>query len=637
MNELRCCCSTAKAFFTCAKIYTLLTAQTTHQATQHMHNITSEPDKSIAVLPFVNRSSEKNAEYFSDGIAEEIINALSKIPDLKVTSRTSAFAFKGQKKPVSEIGSQLGVAIILEGSVRLSGNTARITAQLINVCEDVHFWSETFDRSLENIFAVQDEISLLIADKLREHVGHFDLNDRLVDEADISIHTYKKYLKGRFEIMKLNVPGTEKGIAILQEVVAEAPHFPYAYLDLNQAYAFLGTMGLFPAREAFMKARPYLEKAIALGDHLAETQLNLAWIECWEKWNLKSAYHHLSKAIEIKPTDPAYLTISNTLAIEGKFDAAHNYVDKAIRLDPFSAMNHHFKGFIYYLEETYDKAIRNCEKSLTFQSGIPFPYLTIGLSYLQKGEYKKGVDYFRSLDNQLFRDLTQLGGLTLAFIRMGDQANTNRCMAELHQHLEEENMGSALFFLILAHAQLKNDDRAIALLKKGVKMRLPNMLLLFTEPFMKPLRSHPEYGALKLRLFGPSENMPVRNTKYKKALFDAASLEQNKARLEQLIAQKKPYLDAHLTLRELAGMMDLPANHLSQLLNEGFHQNFAAYMNTHRVNEFKRLVKNPKLQHLTILALAYHSGFNSKTVFNTFFKKATGSTPKAYWSSVRRK
>ncbi len=142
--------------------------------------------RSIAVLPFVNISSNSEAEYFSDGITEEIINALAKIQELRVTSRTSSFSFKGTNSTISEIGKQLNVSIILEGSVRLSGASARITTQLIEVKNDFHFWSETFDRDLSNVFAVQDEISLIIADKLREHFGHFELDARLVDSYNVS-------------------------------------------------------------------------------------------------------------------------------------------------------------------------------------------------------------------------------------------------------------------------------------------------------------------------------------------------------------------------------------------------------------------------------------------------------------------
>ena len=313
-------------------------------------------NKTIAVLPFVNMSSSKENEYFSDGMTEEIINALAKIKGLKVTSRTSSFFFKNKNLPIPQIGKELNVSTILEGSIRLSGNQMRITAQLIDVEDDFHFWSETFDRSMENIFAVQDEISLLIADKLREHIGHFDLESRLVDDPKIPVEIYQKYLKGRYYLMKLNLPGTQKGISILQEVIAAQPNYALPYLDINQGYAFLGTMGLIPAMEAFAKAKPYLDKAIELDENLPESQLNLAWICCWQNWDLAGTYRHLNKALDIRPADNIYLTMANTLVVEGKFEAALNYIGKAMQLDPLSAMNHHFKGFIFFLQEKHEKS-----------------------------------------------------------------------------------------------------------------------------------------------------------------------------------------------------------------------------------------------------------------------------------------
>ena len=153
-------------------------------------------EATIAVLPFLNISADKDNEYFSDGITEEIINALAKIAELKVTSRTSSFFYKGQNKPIKEIGDDLNVSTILEGSVRLAGSQVRITAQLIDVAEDYHFWSETWDKALDNIFEIQDEVSLMIAEKLREHLGHFDIQEQLVEKQTDNIDAYSYSLKG---------------------------------------------------------------------------------------------------------------------------------------------------------------------------------------------------------------------------------------------------------------------------------------------------------------------------------------------------------------------------------------------------------------------------------------------------------
>ena len=591
-------------------------------------------NKSIAVLPFRSIGSSQECKYFSEGISEEIINALIKIKGLKVSSRASSFLFDSTKVSIKEIAELLGVNIILEGSIRLSGDKARISVRLIEASEDFCFWTETFDRKLTNIFEVQDEISLSVADKLREHVGHIELGNNLVTSYNISISDYKQYLKGRYFIMKLNYPNVLKGIAIMEEVHSKAPDFPLACLEINKAYAYLGTMGIIPAVEAFVKAAPYLKKAIDISENLPDTQLNMAWISCWQNWDINTAYKHLQNAVSTKPSDEIYLSISNILAIEGRFGAAHTYIDKALDLDPFSAMNHHFKGFIYYLQEEYSKAIPQFKKSLEYESTIPFPHLAMGLSLLLKGEIKAGLRNFENMSESKFGDLTRLGGLTLAYVFAEDKVNIDLGIKELQSKLGSESMGSALFFLILINAKLGNDKEALELVEKGIEMKFPNMLLLFTEPFTKCLYSYDKFREIKENIFGTDKVKNIENIKEKKPLLDSSQLEKHKDRLETMIVESKNYLDSSLSLRLLSQQLEIPANHLSYLLNKGFDKNFSEFINTYRIEEFKNRVANKGLDNLTILALAYDSGFNSKTVFNTFFKKITGKTPKDYCKEI---
>ena len=589
--------------------------------------------KSIAVLPFVNRSSNTEAAYFSDGITEEIINALSKIQELKVTSRTSSFSFKGTKCLISEIGKQLNVSIILEGSVRLSGNSIRITAQLIEAASDFHFWSETFDRDFKNIFRVQDEISLIIADKLREHLGHFELKEHLVDSYNVSFDTYKKYLKGRFYLMKLDYTNTVKAISIFEEVIKESPDFPLPYLDINQGYVYMGTMGLIPAYEGFIKAQPFLEKAIELKPELPETQLNLAWISCWQKWDLKQAYTHLNNALSNKPTDVMYLTMANFLTIEGKLDLAMKYLDKALELAPFSSVNINYKGFLYYMLEQYDKALPYFKRSLDLQPELPFPVVYIGACHLLSGRKEEGLAYFNNLPEDTTGYLAKLGGLTISHVMLGDTAKAQEGISKLESYLQTSSAGNALNHLILCHTQLNTTEKALEYIQQGIESHFPLILLLPTEPLAKPLHKLTTFKKHVSVIIGDSSLIePVR--KYKKSLFIDTELMKYKKRLNSLMEEDQLYLNPELSLRILAEYMNLPPNHLSQLLNEGFEQNFSDYTNSYRLAHFKLQLNSKAVHQLTLLALAYDSGFNSKTVFNTFFKKTMGTTPRAYWKQL---
>ncbi|MER3318425.1 MAG: tetratricopeptide repeat protein [Allomuricauda sp.] len=591
--------------------------------------------KTIAVLPFVNMSNDINNEYFCDGLTEEIINALTKIKDLSVTSRTSSFYFKNRKVTSKEIKEKLNVSTFIEGSVRTSKNKMRITVQMIDTLDDFHFWSETFDRRPDDIFQIQDEVSLLIAERLREHIGHLEIEEKLVEPIDVPSAIYREYLKGRYYIMKLDVQNSLKGIGILKDIIKKAPNFLSPYLDVNLSYTYMGTLGLLPAYEAFQKAQPFLEKAIELNPNSARVQLNLSWIESWQNWNLEKAYEHANKALEIQPADDIYLTISNYLTVEGKLDSAQNYIDKALQLDPFSAMNHHYKGFLLYLQEKFDEAIKYLEKALELNRDLPFPPLYIGECLLFMGKHQEAIDYYKNLKGVSVSDLTQLGGLAICYAKLNDIENCKEKIAELETYLQSDNIDKAFNFLILVNVLLGNHDRAINLVEQAFENHLPLILLLNTEPIIKPIKNDKRFKSIMLKAIPDNVNYKQKK-QYKQALLDSNEIKKYSKELEQIMIDYKLYLNPDLSLKDVASYLELPANYVSQLLNLGFQKNFSEYVNTYRVNEFKQRVLIEENKGLTIMAVAYDSGFNSKTVFNTFFKKIEGTTPNAYLKSVQK-
>lgn len=584
---------------------------------------------SIAVLPFVNISSREENEYFCDGLTEEVINALAKIKDLSVTSRTSSFYFKNKSVTTKEVREKLDVATFIEGSVRLSGPKMRITVQMIDTEEDFHFWSETFDRNLDDIFAVQDEISMFIADRLREHIGHIEIQDKLVEPIDVPVGIYREYLKGRYYIMKLDVANSLKGIDILNGVIERAPHFLSPYLDVNLSYTYMGTLGLLPAYEAFGKAQPYFEKAVGLNPNSSRVQLNLSWVECWQNWNLKKAYKHANKALEIQPADDIYLTISNYLTVEGKLESAQNYLDKALQLDPFSAMNHHYKGFLLYLQEKYNEAIPHLQKALELNPDLPFPPLYIGECLLLTDKPNQAIEYYSNLKGVPVSDLTQLGGLALCYAKINDTEKCYAKIAELETYLQSNHIDKAFNFLILVNVLLGNYDKALDLVEQAFENHLPLVLLLNPEPIIKPIKNDKRFKSIMLKAIPDNLNYKQKK-KYKQALLDTDEIKKYSKDLEQIMLDYKLYLNPDLSLKDLASYLELPANYVSQILNLGFQKNFSEYVNTYRINEFKERILLEENKGLTIMAVAYDSGFNSKTVFNTFFKKIEGITPNAY-------
>lgn len=616
------------------EIFAVINKDITVPARDELKGKQKSQTKTIAVLPFANISSDEDNDYFSDGMTEEIINALSKIRNLKVTSRTSSFFFKNKNLPVSEVGQQLKVSTILAGSIRLAGNQMRITAQLIDVVEDYHFWSETFNRSIEDIFAVQDEISLLIADKLREHLGHFDIEDHLVKAPDISVESYKSYLKARYHLLKMTKPDIDKGMSILQGIIREQPDYALAYLGVHLGYTLLGTIGLIPASEAFIQGKSFLDKAIELDQELPECQLHLAWMSFLQEWDLEGTYRHLNKIMENRPIIDFYQTMASTLVAERKFEAAHNYIETALQIDPFSGINYHLKGFIFYAEEKYKQAIEWFEKSVELNPDFAASTLYWGQTLLLEERLEEGLAFFQRLPDDEPEDLVKLGGTTLAYAAMNNTDQAEAGIAKLEASLQTELRGRAFNFLIFCQTLLGRKEAALDLVEQGINERLPMMVYLYTEPLLRSLRSLPRFQTLMRQILGKKTTFDFTKRKYKKALLNEVQLKKYKHQLEQFMSVEQPYLNPNLTLRSLAQQLDIPANQLSQILNEGFDKNFAEYVNSYRLEAFKAKVANPTLRHLTILALAYDSGFNSKTVFNTYFKKRMGKTPSAYWKET---
>jgi len=256
-------------------------------------------DKSIAVLPFVNMSADPENEYFSDGISEEILNALTHVDGIQVTARTSSFQFKGKNEDVRQIGAKLGVANVLEGTVRRAGKKVRINVQLINTTDGYHAWSEVYDRELEDIFEVQDEIATKIVTRLKENFAVNEKKENVVKSPTENIDAYNLYLKGRYYWNKSNPEDIRRAIDTFEEAIRLDPNFALPYCSLSYCYSFLGSSGILPPSEAYPKAKDYTLKAIELDPNHAESHLSLATIKFYHNWDFDGAEVSLNKAHDL--------------------------------------------------------------------------------------------------------------------------------------------------------------------------------------------------------------------------------------------------------------------------------------------------------------------------------------------------
>lgn len=587
----------------------------------------------IAVLPFVNRSPDPENEYFCDGVTEEIINALARIEQLKVTSRTSAFQFKGKSMPVGEIAEQLGVAAILEGSIRLSGKTVRITAQLVQAEEDFHFWSETWDRQLDDIFAIQDEVSLLIAEKLREQFGHFEIEDHLVEPQTESLDAYAYALKARYQFNKWNPVDAQKAIGLFNKAVALDPRHTESYVGLADAYGFLAATEFMPPLEAWQKSTAYTQKAFELNPKNAGVHYQLANLAFFVQCDFAKAFEHAQESIRLKPNYPeAQQFVAFLYTLEGSMKLAKEHLGLALLIDPLSQETLFFKAFFDYRNGDYEGALRQLDACLKQNPDNLPAYIQRSYCLLLLGRYQETLDFINQLPETVAAKGDRLGIKCLAYILGGHEKEATATLEELRAEARKPDAFQAHSYLFMAYANLRQADAAFEWLEEALKLNSSVLLLSYSGQLSKSLDSDPRYQVFQQRLY--SRRGDKETTDQKPPLLDESTAGQYTDQLLQFMEEEEPFLNPGLSLRSLAEQIDVHPNKLSWLLNESLGKNYNSFVNQYRVAHFKKLALDPANAHISLLGLAYESGFNSKTVFNTYFKKETGMTPRAFLKSA---
>tara|TARA_B100000809_G_C15137330_1_gene531256 strand:- start:1639 stop:3423 length:1785 start_codon:yes stop_codon:yes gene_type:complete len=586
-------------------------------------------DKTIAVLPFVNMSSSADNEFFSDGITEEIINALAKIGSLKVTSRTSSFFFKGKNLPISEIGNQLKVSTILEGSVRLAGDSVRITAQLIQVEGDFHFWSETWDRKLENIFEIQDEISLLIAEKLREHFGHFEIQEHLVEKQTENITAYEYCLKARFYEKKWNAEDTKIAISLYDKALALDSNYAEAHLGLAECYSFLGTIASIPFEEGWEKTITHTNLALALNGQSSGVHYQLSHQAFFLESNFNKALIEGEKAIANNHNNAlAQQNLSFLYTLSGDRKKSSNHLKIALSLDPLSEETLFFNGYYQYMIEDYVQSLETMEYCLsTNDKNIPAHSIKASC-LLQLGRYDEVISYFDNIPQEIIILGEKTGIVGLAYAIKKDTVNTSIYLEKLIAQSKEVDGFAADSYLFMMYVVMGNLDKAFEWVEQAIENHSFLLFLRYVDPIVNAMKKDSRYNAFMKTIFLTDELEVPR--KQKKALLSDQEATIYRTQLLAYIKESKPYLDSNLSLRLLAGKIKIHPNQLSWLLNETIGKNFNEFINHYRIERFKTISKDPENSNLTIEGLSYDSGFNSKTVFNTYFKKETGLTPKQF-------
>ncbi len=456
--------------------------------------------KKVAVLPFVNMSSDPENEYFSDGITEELIDAFTKVKGLQVIARTSSFAYKGKNIDIRDIGSQLEVDTILEGSVRKAGNRVRITAQLIDSADGKHMFSVSYNRDLEDIFAVQDEIAQKIAERLTQQldgVSGIKSTESLVTSPTDNLDAYNKYLKGIFFWKKGTPEGIKKAIELFKAAVGIDPGFALAYSWLANCYVFLGSRGTLLPEISFGKAREYAHQAISLDDGLYDSHLAMAMVKMYHDWDFSNAEISIRKALQLNPgAGDAHYIYSMYLLSVGRTDEALKEAKLSVQLDPLCQPILNNLAYTYLCLRKPDESIQLTERILEIDPNNRSALELKGMNHFLKGDIEKSIQVLTQ-----YRDLVGIEGkgissLAYVYAKSGRIEDAKRCLGKLIERQNRYQDETLVMDFCIIYAGLGEFDRAFTYLEEAIEQRLGGIFFLNSSPIGQALKMDPKYKLL---------------------------------------------------------------------------------------------------------------------------------------------
>lgn len=456
-------------------------------------------ETSLAVLPLDDLSSDQDDAYFADGLAEELISGLSRMAGLRVIARASVLSYRESSKGVAEIGRELSVESILDGTVQKHGDSARIDVNVVDVATEQPLWSKQYDIHIQELSALQAEIAERTAEALRLQVRSPE-RERLLRHGTDSAEAYKLYLKGRYVWNKRNRDEMLQAKALLEQAIDLDPAFARAWAGLAAVYNTLGSYGILTPEVAYPRARAAARHALEIDPDLAEAHTALAATLAVYYWNWDEAGRHFRRAIELNPNHAVALYwFSEFLANRGQFDAALQMARRAQAVDPFSSLALADEGRVYYLSRRYDEAIPHFKHIL--ESGPQFvAYLYLGLAYAEKGLFDLSIATLQEARSHFsFPDLTAL--LANVNARSGRVAEAHRLLGEL----EREDGHVQGVIMSVPHIALGNTEEALEWLERGLAERNWQMIFVETDPVFDPLRAHPRFIKL-IENIGPPED-----------------------------------------------------------------------------------------------------------------------------------
>ena len=456
--------------------------------------------KSLAVLPLQNLSGDPAQDYFVDGMTDALIGDLAEIHALRVISRTSAMHYKGTKKSLPQIARELKVDAVVEGTVQQADGRVRIRAQLVDARNGHQLWSQKFERELEGVFALQDEITRAIGKALQaKFTGPSE--HALAARRPQDPEAHQLYLRGRFHWNKRDPENFKRAISYFEQALELAPDYALVYAGLADTYMLLGFhgYGVLPPNEAMPKARAAAEKALAFDPTLAEAHASLAMVRAFFDWDFAGAEEHFRRAIELNPNYPtAYQLYGLVLALQKKHADAQRQIRKAQELDPFSVVINMNVGWILYFARDYDAAIEECRRTLELDAHFATSYWMLGQAYREKRMHREAIAQFSRAVELSGGSRIQRANLGYAYAVAGMRVEAEQVIETLRR--ESEQAYFPPYFVALIYLGLGEREEGFAWLEKAFQERSAGVMFLEADPMFDSVRDDPRFAALVRRV-----------------------------------------------------------------------------------------------------------------------------------------
>ena len=488
---------TASILFAAVSILLIAVTVSHYVGKESEKKLTVGPIQSIAVLPLANFSSDPAQEYFTDGLTDELITELARIGTLRVISHTSVAVYKTSHKRVPEIGRELHVDAVVEGTVERVGDRVRIRTQLIQAATDQHLWAESYDRNLSDILRLESDVARDIARQIGYRTS--DAHTQLTAQRPISTEAHENYLKGCYRWNQRTEAGLRAGIGHFQKAIELEPSYAQPYAGLADCYIMLANWSFMPGSEAYPKAEAAARKALEIDDRLAEAQTSLAYATFLYDWDWNGAEKKFRRAIELNPN---YATAHHFYSIYLMASARHSEalaeIKRAQELDPLSMIINSVVGWISYEARHYDLAIQQCEKAVEMDPSYAPARLNLGMIFLKTGEYQKATAQFERA-----RALAGDEGIVLAYLAQARAYSGDRgeALKILHRLQNPSKSGFVSpWDLALIYVALGDKKNALTYLEKAVDQHVGWVVRLGVDPALDPIRTEPQFEQLSQRI-----------------------------------------------------------------------------------------------------------------------------------------